>query len=66
MDDRMVLSNLKVVELKFLVTVDNEVTCHVTLRIPRDDPRAKNVLRPINVRCQVKKQRVFTLPDCVE
>ena len=44
MDDRMVLSNLKVVELKFLVTVDNDVTCHVTLRIPRDEPRAKNVL----------------------
>ena len=66
MDDRMVLSNLKVVELKFLVTVDIEGTCQVTLGIPRDEPRAKNVLRPINVRYPVKKQRVFTLPDCVE
>ena len=62
----MVLSNLKVVELKFLVTVDIEGTCHVTLGIPRDEPRAKNVLRPINVRYPVTKQRVFTLPDCVE
>ena len=31
MDYRLVLSNLKIVELQFLVTVDNEVSCHVTL-----------------------------------
>ena len=31
MDDRMVLSNLKIAELIFLVTVDNDVSCHLTL-----------------------------------
>ena len=30
MDYRLELSNLKIVELQFLVTVDNDVRCHVT------------------------------------
>ena len=30
-DYRLVLSNLKIVELQFLVTVKNDVSCHVTL-----------------------------------
>ena len=27
---RLVLSNLKILELQFLVTVDNNVSCHMT------------------------------------
>ena len=62
----MVLSNLKMVELQFLVTVDNDVSCHVNWLIFRDDPRAKNVLWPINVRYPVRKQMLLNLPDCAE
>ena len=41
MDNRLVLWNLKIVELQFLVTVDNDVSCHVTWGVSRDDSRAK-------------------------
>ena len=44
MDYRMVLSNLKIAGVQFLVTVEKDVSCHVTLGISRDDSRAKNVL----------------------
>ena len=42
MNYRLVLSDLKIIEL--LVTVDNDVSCHVTLGIFRDDQWAINVL----------------------
>ena len=55
MDYRLVLSNLEIVELQFLVTVDNDVSRHVTRGISRDDPKVENVLWPINVQYPVRK-----------
>ena len=41
MDDRLVLSNMEIVELQFLVTIDNDVRCHVILGDFQRFPRAK-------------------------
>ena len=43
MDYRLVLSVLKIANLEFSLTVDNDVSCHLTLGISRYDTRAKNV-----------------------
>ena len=63
MDYQLVLSNLKIVELWFLVTVDNDVSCHmIWWRVFKGDPRVKNDFWPINARYSVRKQRLLSLP----
>ena len=49
MDYRLVLSDLKIMDLHLLLTVDNDVRCPVTLGDFQDDPRANNVLWLINL-----------------
>ena len=41
MDYQLVLSVLKIANLQFSLTVDNDVSCHVTLGISRNETRRK-------------------------
>ena len=66
MDYRLALPDLKIINLQFLLIVDNDVSCHVTWEISRDNPRAKNVFGRVNVWYPLRKQRLLNLLDCAE
>ena len=58
---RLVFSDLAIVGFRFLLIVDNDVTCYVGISI--NNPRGNNVLRTINARYPVRNQR---LVDCAK
>ena len=54
---RLLLSDLKIVDIRILLNVDNYVSCHVTLGISRNNPNVEKFIWTFNVRYNISSEK---------